>query len=266
MDIRGWVRNRRDGTVEAHAQGAPDAVERFVDWCRQGPPLARVSNVDATRGSRWIAALRDFAWRVDRLTARRRRCPSTPRIARRRSRATRARGRRPWSRCRQARGRTCRRRAPASAAALRANARSDDANARTHALAVEQRGHRHERERQRDEHCRSRRSPSRPTVGSVARRRTPGTRRLMPAMDHATALSTSVATSAAATTASLRRQRRRERHEEVLEARAARCGPRRGSPNSSPQSQERRQHVRHDAAPTIGSGPARWRSRSRPRP
>ncbi|MET0202863.1 MAG: acylphosphatase [Casimicrobiaceae bacterium] len=63
MDIRGWVRNRRDGTVEAHAQGAPDAVGRFVEWCRQGPPLARVLNVDATEAA-VDPALPDFAWRV----------------------------------------------------------------------------------------------------------------------------------------------------------------------------------------------------------
>jgi len=45
--VQGWVRNRRDGTVEALAQGAPDAVERFVVWCRRGPPLARVAEVTA---------------------------------------------------------------------------------------------------------------------------------------------------------------------------------------------------------------------------
>ena len=67
IDVSGWVRNRRDGTVEAHAQGAPDAVERFVEWCRRGPPLARVSNVDATARSRSDPALRDFAWRVERV-------------------------------------------------------------------------------------------------------------------------------------------------------------------------------------------------------
>ena len=61
--VTGWVRNRGDGTVEAHAQGDAAAVERFVDWCRRGPPLARVSKVDA-RDALPDAALRDFAWRA----------------------------------------------------------------------------------------------------------------------------------------------------------------------------------------------------------
>ncbi len=45
LGLCGWVRNRRDGSVEALAQGAPDAVERFATWCRRGPPLARVDNI-----------------------------------------------------------------------------------------------------------------------------------------------------------------------------------------------------------------------------
>jgi acylphosphatase len=48
LGVRGWVRNRRDGSVEALAQGAPDAVERFVAWCRRGPPLARVDDIGTT--------------------------------------------------------------------------------------------------------------------------------------------------------------------------------------------------------------------------
>ena len=43
--VCGWVRNRQDGSVEALAQGEPEAVERFVTWCRRGPPLARVVEV-----------------------------------------------------------------------------------------------------------------------------------------------------------------------------------------------------------------------------
>ncbi|HQR10078.1 MAG TPA: acylphosphatase [Casimicrobiaceae bacterium] len=43
--VQGWVRNRRDGRVEAHAQGEVSAVDRFADWCRRGPPLARVIDV-----------------------------------------------------------------------------------------------------------------------------------------------------------------------------------------------------------------------------
>ena len=45
--INGWVRNRRDGTVEAVLQGDPQAVEKVVDWAKRGPPGARVADVDA---------------------------------------------------------------------------------------------------------------------------------------------------------------------------------------------------------------------------
>jgi acylphosphatase len=43
--VQGWVRNRREGHVEAFVQGESAAVERFVAWCRRGPPLARVEEV-----------------------------------------------------------------------------------------------------------------------------------------------------------------------------------------------------------------------------
>ena len=45
--VSGWVRNRRDGAVEAVLQGEPAAVEAVVAWMRRGPPAARVSGVDA---------------------------------------------------------------------------------------------------------------------------------------------------------------------------------------------------------------------------
>ena len=44
--INGWVRNRRDGTVEAVVQGEPQAVEKIVAWAKRGPPAARVTQVD----------------------------------------------------------------------------------------------------------------------------------------------------------------------------------------------------------------------------
>jgi len=45
LGLTGWVRNRMDGTVEARAEGRPEAVEAFVAWCRHGPPAARVEAV-----------------------------------------------------------------------------------------------------------------------------------------------------------------------------------------------------------------------------
>jgi acylphosphatase len=46
LGLRGWVRNRRDGSVEATVAGAPDAVERIVRWARQGPDAASVTAVE----------------------------------------------------------------------------------------------------------------------------------------------------------------------------------------------------------------------------
>ena len=46
IGVAGWVRNRRDGTVEAFVQGDDDAVARAVAWARRGPPTARVDRVD----------------------------------------------------------------------------------------------------------------------------------------------------------------------------------------------------------------------------
>ena len=45
--LDGWVRNRRDGTVEALFQGDDQEVDEMVDLCRQGPPFAQVHEVEA---------------------------------------------------------------------------------------------------------------------------------------------------------------------------------------------------------------------------
>lgn len=44
--LAGWVRNRRDGTVEAVLQGDPRALEEVIAWARRGPPAASVERVD----------------------------------------------------------------------------------------------------------------------------------------------------------------------------------------------------------------------------
>lgn len=49
--LRGWVRNRLDGTVEALLQGDGGAVEAVAAWARRGPPAASVERVDAQAAS-----------------------------------------------------------------------------------------------------------------------------------------------------------------------------------------------------------------------
>ena len=44
-NLEGWVRNRRDGSVEAVFSGPADTVSDMIAACRRGPPLARVNSI-----------------------------------------------------------------------------------------------------------------------------------------------------------------------------------------------------------------------------
>lgn len=44
--VDGWVSNEYDGTVRAHLEGSPEAVDRLVSWMHHGPRQARVESVD----------------------------------------------------------------------------------------------------------------------------------------------------------------------------------------------------------------------------
>ncbi len=51
LELRGWVRNRPDGTVALAAEGPAERVRELEAWCRRGgPPLAHVMDVKVVRG------------------------------------------------------------------------------------------------------------------------------------------------------------------------------------------------------------------------
>ena len=51
LGVTGWVRNRRDGSVEAVVQGTADAVEAMTAWARRGPSSAAVTDVKISAGA-----------------------------------------------------------------------------------------------------------------------------------------------------------------------------------------------------------------------
>jgi acylphosphatase len=45
LGLKGWVKNRFDGSVEVVAEGPREKVETLIAWCHHGPPIARVTRV-----------------------------------------------------------------------------------------------------------------------------------------------------------------------------------------------------------------------------
>ncbi len=56
LDLKGWVRNLPDGSVEAIAEGDREKLDELIRFCRIGPPGARVKNV----GVDWSAPKGEF--------------------------------------------------------------------------------------------------------------------------------------------------------------------------------------------------------------
>lgn len=46
LGLRGWVKNLSDGRVEVLAQGPKEQLEKLLEWCREGPEAAQVSDMD----------------------------------------------------------------------------------------------------------------------------------------------------------------------------------------------------------------------------
>jgi acylphosphatase len=56
LSLRGWVRNRADGSVELLAEGDKARLEQLVVWCHGGPPGAVVTDIDVE----WQEATGEF--------------------------------------------------------------------------------------------------------------------------------------------------------------------------------------------------------------
>ena len=51
LGVTGWVRNRRDGSVEAMLQGDEETVQRMLEWARRGPEMAQITDMEVEQGS-----------------------------------------------------------------------------------------------------------------------------------------------------------------------------------------------------------------------
>jgi acylphosphatase len=58
--ILGWVRNTRDGRVEAVFEGEKDKLEDMIRWCHQGSPMSRVTGVNVD-WQEFVGEFRDFS-------------------------------------------------------------------------------------------------------------------------------------------------------------------------------------------------------------
>ncbi len=47
--VKGWVRNTPEGDVEAVVTGTEEEVQQFIQWCKKGPPGARVTDFIASQ-------------------------------------------------------------------------------------------------------------------------------------------------------------------------------------------------------------------------
>ena len=57
MGLRGWVRNRNDGSVEAVFSGEEAIVSSMIEACKEGPPSSRVESIESYA---WKEEIEDF--------------------------------------------------------------------------------------------------------------------------------------------------------------------------------------------------------------
>lgn len=46
LGLKGWVRNRKEGNVEIIAEGPAEVLDDFINWCKVGPRMATVTEVE----------------------------------------------------------------------------------------------------------------------------------------------------------------------------------------------------------------------------
>lgn len=51
LNITGFARNEPDGSVYIEAEGEEENLDKFIEWCHKGPPLAKVEKVETTETS-----------------------------------------------------------------------------------------------------------------------------------------------------------------------------------------------------------------------
>ncbi len=57
LGVTGWAKNCPDGSVEAVFEGEREAVDAVIEWCRQGPSAAHVTEVTAD----WLDFMNEFS-------------------------------------------------------------------------------------------------------------------------------------------------------------------------------------------------------------
>jgi acylphosphatase len=46
LGVKGFVKNQSDGSLYIEAEGTPQTVKEFINWCHEGPPFAKVETVE----------------------------------------------------------------------------------------------------------------------------------------------------------------------------------------------------------------------------
>ena len=59
LGVNGWVRNIYDGRVEAVFEGEKDYIEKLIEFCKKGPPYARVAKVEVA-WEKFVGEFKDF--------------------------------------------------------------------------------------------------------------------------------------------------------------------------------------------------------------